>query len=145
MKAVIQRVKKGSVSVEGNCVGAIDKGIVALIALEPHDNESNMRKLVEKILKYRIFSDENDHMNLSLKDIQGSLLLISQFTLAANTNSGLRPSFDTAMKPSEAQELFSKLVSYTKQLWPQVQCGEFGADMQVELINDGPVTFILTA
>ncbi len=145
MKAVIQRVKKGSVSVEGNCVGAIDKGIVALIALEPHDNESNMRKLVEKILKYRIFSDENDHMNLSLKDIQGGLLLISQFTLAANTNSGLRPSFDTAMKPSEAQELFSKLVSYTKQLWPQVQCGEFGADMQVELINDGPVTFILTA
>lgn len=144
MKAVIQRVKKGSVSVEGNCVGAIDKGIVALIALEPHDNESNMRKLVEKILKYRIFSDENDHMNLSLKDIQGGLLLISQFTLAANTNSGLRPSFDTAMKPSEAQELFSKLVSYTKQLWPQVQCGEFGADMQVELINDGPVTFILT-
>ena len=145
MKAVIQRVKKGSVSVEGNCVGAIDKGIVALIALEPHDNESNMRKLVEKILKYRIFSDENDHMNLSLKDSQGGLLLISQFTLAANTNSGLRPSFDTAMKPSEAQELFSKLVSYTKQLWPQVQCGEFGADMQVELINDGPVTFILTA
>ncbi|MDO5352465.1 MAG: D-aminoacyl-tRNA deacylase [Succinatimonas sp.] len=145
MKAVIQRVKKGTVSVEGNCVGAIDKGIVALIALEPHDNESNMRKLVEKILKYRIFSDENDHMNLSLKDIQGGLLLISQFTLAANTNSGLRPSFDTAMKPSEAQELFSKLVSYTKQLWPQVQCGEFGADMQVELINDGPVTFILTA
>ena len=145
MKAVIQRVKKGSVSVEGNCVGAIDKGIVALIALEPHDNESNMRKLVEKILKYRIFSDENDHMNLSLKDIQGGLLLISQFTLAANTNSGLRPSFDTAMKPSEAQELFSKLVSYTKQLWPKVQCGEFGADMQVELINDGPVTFILTA
>ncbi len=144
MKAVIQRVKRGSVSVEGKCLGAIDKGIVALIALEPQDNESGMKKLVEKILKYRIFSDENDHMNLSLRDVQGGLLLISQFTLAANTNSGLRPSFDTAMKPSEAQELFAKLIAYAKQLWPYVECGEFGADMQVELINDGPVTFILT-
>ena len=145
MKAVIQRVKQGSVSVEGKCLGAIDRGIVALIGLEPQDTEANMHKLVEKMLKYRLFADANDHMNLSLKDIEGGLLLISQFTLAANTKSGLRPSFDSAMRPDEARVLFDKLVAYAQSLWPQVQCGEFGADMQVSLINDGPVTFILEA
>mgnify|MGYP000123926141 FL=1 len=145
MKAVIQRVKQGSVSVEGKCLGAIERGIVALIGLEPQDTEANMHKLVEKMLKYRLFADDNDHMNLSLRDIEGGLLLISQFTLAANTKSGLRPSFDSAMRPDEARVLFDKLVAYAQSLWPQVQCGEFGADMQVSLINDGPVTFILEA
>lgn len=145
MKAVIQRVKQGSVSVEGKCLGAIERGIVALIGLEPQDTEANMHKLVEKMLKYRLFADANDHMNLSLRDIEGGLLLISQFTLAANTKSGLRPSFDSAMRPDEARVLFDKLVAYAQSLWPQVQCGEFGADMQVSLINDGPVTFILEA
>lgn len=145
MKAVIQRVKQGSVSVEGKCLGAIERGIVALIGLEPQDTEANMHKLVEKMLKYRLFADDNDHMNLSLRDIEGGLLLISQFTLAANTKSGLRPSFDSAMRPDEARVLFDKLVAYAQSLWPQVQCGEFGADMQVSLINDGPVTFIFEA
>ncbi len=143
MITVIQRVTSANVSVNRCIIGEIDKGIMALVAIEKNDNEKAVQRLLERILNYRIFADENDRMNLSLLDIQGGLLLVPQFTLAANTDKGNRPSFASAAAPEKGLELFDYLKGLAKATYPQVELGQFAADMQVALINDGPVTFTL--
>ena len=143
MKALIQRVKKAHVEVQGKKVGEINRGILALIGVEKLDNQEKAEKLIKKIISYRIFPDDNDKMNLSLQETNGELLLVSQFTLVAETNKGLRPSFSSAASPQLSQQLFEYMVKYAKTLGTSVQTGVFAADMQVSLINDGPVTFNL--
>lgn len=143
MKALIQRVKRASVEVEGEIVGSIDHGLLALIGVEKHDDAAAVEKLLHKLLHYRVFSDAEGKMNRNLQQVNGGLLLVSQFTLAADTHKGLRPSFSSAAPPAKGEELFDLLVSQAKTAWPHVATGEFGADMQVALINDGPVTFLL--
>lgn len=143
MLALIQRVKFASVEVDGKIIGEIAEGILALIGIEKTDAESQANHLLEKILNYRIFDDANGKMNLSLKDIQGGLLLVPQFTLVADTQKGTRPGFSTAMPPLESKKLFSYLVTTASKTYPHVATGEFGASMQVSLCNDGPVTFQL--
>lgn len=143
MIALIQRVKRARVTVAGACVGEIEAGLLAFIAIERGDSDTLVSKLLHKLLRYRVFSDDAGKMNLSLKDIDGGLLLVSQFTLAADTNSGLRPSFTPAAAPEEGKRLFDALVSTARDAHARVATGVFGADMQVELVNDGPVTFSL--
>lgn len=143
MKALIQRVTEASVAVEGKVIGEIDIGVLALVGIEPIDTTEKADKLLHKLLNYRIFADENDKMNRSLADIKGGLLLVSQFTLAADTKSGLRPSFSTAASPALGEELFNYLLAQAKQKHTPVATGCFGANMQVHLINNGPVTFLL--
>ncbi|MGP9534648.1 D-aminoacyl-tRNA deacylase [Halomonas sp. AOP42-E1-30] len=143
MKALIQRVKRASVEVEGEIVGSIDHGLLALVGVEKHDNAEAVEKLLHKLLHYRVFSDAEGKMNQNLQQVNGGLLLVSQFTLAADTHKGLRPSFSSAAPPAQGEELFNLLVSQAQIAWPNVGTGEFGADMQVALINDGPVTFLL--
>ncbi|PCH83180.1 MAG: D-tyrosyl-tRNA(Tyr) deacylase [Piscirickettsiaceae bacterium] len=143
MLTVIQRVVHGSVVINGQLTGDIKQGIVALIAIEKADGEAQAKQLIDRILNYRIFADDNDKMNLSLRDINGGLLLIPQFTLAADTRKGNRPSFTPSASPTIAKPLFQFVTEYAKQQYTHVSCGEFGADMQVSLCNDGPVTFIL--
>lgn len=143
MIALIQRVREASVHVEGACVGKINVGILAFVAIEKGDTEREAEKLSERLLNYRIFPDETDRMNLSLKEVQGGLLLVSQFTLAADTRKGLRPSFAPAASPDEGYRLFNVLCDESRRKHPHVSTGQFGADMQVSLINDGPVTFQL--
>jgi D-tyrosyl-tRNA(Tyr) deacylase len=143
MIALIQRVTESKVIVDGDTVGAIEQGIMALIGVEKGDDEAKADKLLKKILGYRIFSDDDDKMNLSVESINGGLLLVPQFTLAANTKSGMRPSFSSAAPPAVGEELFSYLVTQAKANYSKVERGKFGADMKVHLINDGPVTFTL--
>lgn len=143
MKALIQRVTEASVVVEDKVIGEIDIGILALVGIEPNDTTERADKLLHKLLNYRIFADENDKMNRSLADINGGLLLVSQFTLAADTKSGLRPSFSTAAPPALGEELFNYLLAQAKHKYTPVATGCFGANMQIHLINDGPVTFLL--
>jgi D-aminoacyl-tRNA deacylase len=143
--ALIQRVTNAQVTVSGQVIGEIEHGICALIGIEKSDTEANAERLFQRILGYRIFSDENDKMNLGLSDIKGGLLLVPQFTLAADTKSGKRPSFSTAAPPAQGQTLFSYFIEQAKNSYPYVETGKFGADMQVSLCNDGPVTFWLTA
>ena len=143
MKALIQRVRSARVEVAGAVVGAIDQGLLALVGVEPHDTPASVEKTLHKLLNYRVFSDAAGKMNLSLSDISGGLLLVSQFTLAADTKSGLRPSFSSAAPPILGAEMFDLLVMQARSKHPQVATGQFGADMQVHLINDGPVTFLL--
>ena len=143
MIALIQRVKSARVIVDNACVGEIGVGLLAFVAIERGDSDSLVAKLLHKLLNYRVFADDADKMNLSLKDVAGGLLLVSQFTLAADTNSGLRPSFTPAAAPEEGKRLFDALVSAARQAHARVATGIFGADMQVELVNDGPVTFSL--
>ncbi len=143
MITIIQRVTKAHVEVNQTIIGRIDQGIMALVAVEKTDQEKEADKLLEKILNYRIFADEHDKMNLSLRTIQGGLLLIPQFTLAADTQSGNRPSFSRGAPPKQGQELFNYLSERARTLYPNSQFGQFGADMKVSLINDGPVTFTL--
>ena len=143
MRIVIQRVKRASVSVEEKVVGSIQKGFLVLIGVGQGDDEATADKYMKKLLGLRIFEDENGKMNLSLKDVQGSLLLISQFTLYADCTSGNRPSFTNAAKPEFANELYEYIIEECKKQIPNVQTGIFGADMQVSLVNDGPVTIIL--
>jgi D-aminoacyl-tRNA deacylase len=143
MLTIIQRVTTAKVIVNHHIIGEIDAGIMALVAIEKDDNEKTAQRLLERILNYRIFSDENDRMNLSLLDIQGGLLLVPQFTLAANTDKGNRPSFASAAAPEKGLELFSYLQAIAKATYAHVEFGEFGANMQVSLVNDGPVTFTL--
>lgn len=129
--------------VGGEIVGAIDQGLLALVAVEPEDSPEHADKLLHKLLNYRVFSDEQGKMNRSLKDVGGGLLLVSQFTLAADTRSGMRPSFSTAAPPALGAELFDYLLGQARAQYPVVASGRFGADMQVHLVNDGPVTFML--
>jgi len=141
VKALIQRVKSASVTVEGNSVGAIDHGLLALVGVEKGDSEVDADKLLHKLLHYRVFSDEAGKMNHNLQQAQGGLLLVSQFTLVADTRKGLRPSFSSAAPPDEGERLF-KFVESLRQLGiSRVDTGRFGADMKVHLVNDGPVTF----
>lgn len=143
MKGLLQRVSRARVEVAGEIVGSIGQGLMVLVAVEPGDTEASAAKLLHKLLNYRVFSDPEGKMNLSLADIDGGLLLVSQFTLAADTKSGLRPSFSTAAPPEVAHALFEHLLKEANRLHPQVASGRFGADMQVHLVNDGPVTFLL--
>ena len=144
MRLVIQRVKNASVTTDGNVCGKINGGILALVGFCESDTESLLLPMAEKMINLRIFTDEDDKMNLSLKDTDGELLVISQFTLYADCRKGRRPSFTGAKSPSEANELYEKFVEICKGLTGKdVQTGEFGADMKVELLNDGPVTIIL--
>lgn len=143
MLTIIQRVTTAKVTVNNEIIGQIDKGIMALVAVEREDSEKDAQRLLERILNYRIFADDNDRMNLSLRDINGGLLLVPQFTLAADTNSGNRPSFTPAASPEKGQQLFGHLQRLAKAAYPHVEFGQFGADMQVALVNDGPVTFTL--
>jgi D-aminoacyl-tRNA deacylase len=146
MLAVIQRVTEARVTVEGHTVGAIGPGLLALIGVEPGDDATQVAKLGDRLLRYRVFSDEAGKMNLSLTDTGGGLLLVSQFTLAADTASGLRPSFSTAAPPAEAEGIFGDLVVYCRQRHDKaVETGSFGQHMTVHLVNDGPVTFLLRA
>lgn len=143
MITIIQRVSQAQVNIAGKNVGHIDRGIMALVAIEKLDTEKSAQRLFERILNYRIFPDVENRMNLSLNNIQGELLLVPQFTLAADTNSGNRPSFTPAATPEKGADLFNYFVSHAKDSYPYIETGKFGADMQVSLINDGPVTFTL--
>ena len=143
MKAVIQRVTSASVSVEGSIVGQIGAGLMVLLGVEKGDSEAGADWLAEKIVGLRIFGDADDKMNISVVDIAGALLVVSQFTLAGNCNKGRRPSFDTAAPPEEGQRLYEYFVEALRRSGRPVQTGVFQADMQVSLVNDGPVTFIL--
>jgi D-tyrosyl-tRNA(Tyr) deacylase len=143
MKAVIQRVTSASVAVEGETVGRIDKGIMILLGVEKGDAGAQADWLVEKICGLRMFSDEAGKMNLSVQDIGGSLLVVSQFTLAGNCAKGKRPSFDTAAPADEGKRLYEYFVAAARRTGIPVETGIFQADMQVALVNDGPVTFIL--
>lgn len=144
MQGLIQRVSYAKVEVEGECVGSINKGILLLLGVEKHDDESTAEKLLHKVSNYRIFTDDAGKMNLSLKDIEGELLVVSQFTLAADTKKGMRPSFSSAGTPAQAEALYEYFVAQAKAAGIQVQTGRFAADMQVSLCNDGPVTFNLS-
>lgn len=143
MIALLQRVTEASVTVDGQQIASISNGLMVLFGIEQGDDEDVAQRLVDKLLKYRVFSDDEDKMNLSLKDTKGQLLLVPQFTLAANTQKGLRPSFSSAAHPTEGERLFKYAVNWAKNAHSDVQTGKFGADMKVMLVNDGPVTFWL--
>jgi D-tyrosyl-tRNA(Tyr) deacylase len=143
MKGLIQRVRQARVEVAGEVVVSIDQGLLVLVGVEREDDHARADKLLHKLLNYRVFSDEQGKMNRSLKDIDGGLLLVSQFTLAADTRSGLRPSFSSAAPPALGEALYDYLLKQASEQHRQVACGRFGADMQVHLVNDGPVTFLL--
>ena len=143
MIALIQRVSRASVAVDGQIVGQIDRGIMALIGVHRDDTPADIDRLAERILGYRVFPDAEGRMNRSLRDIEGGLLLVPQFTLAADTKKGTRASFTRAAAPETAANYFDKLVETTQKALKTVETGRFGADMQVELVNDGPVTFWL--
>lgn len=146
MIALIQRVLSARVDVENSTVGAIGPGLLALVAVQPGDDEPRTRRMLERLLGYRVFADEQGRMNRSLADTGGQLLLVSQFTLAADTSSGMRPGFSTAAAPAEAERIFDQLVAACRlQLPTGLETGRFGAHMQVSLVNDGPVTFLLQA
>ena len=144
MLALIQRVTSASVSVDDAVVGAIGPGLLALVAVEPGDTDAMIRRMAERLLGYRVFEDAGGRMNRSLADTGGGLLLVSQFTLAADTRSGMRASFTTAAPPDEARRGFDRLVEVCRERHlPGVETGQFGAHMVVSLVNDGPVTFLL--
>jgi D-tyrosyl-tRNA(Tyr) deacylase len=143
MISIIQRVSTAKVTVNHQDIGHINTGIVALVAVEKEDTEKEAERLLERILNYRIFADKDDRMNLSLRDIEGDLLIIPQFTLAADTQKGNRPSFISAASPEKGRQLFCYLQNLAVTIYDRVQFGQFGADMQVSLINNGPVTFTL--
>jgi D-tyrosyl-tRNA(Tyr) deacylase len=143
MIALIQRVSQAEVRVRTQLTGAIDRGVLAFIGVQREDTESDADRLLERLLTYRIFADDQGRMNLDVRAVGGGVLLVSQFTLAADTRSGTRPGFSTAAAPERARQLFEYLVAQARAAHPQIATGEFGADMQVSLVNDGPVTFWL--
>lgn len=145
MLALIQRVSHARVSVDGEVVGAIGAGLLALVAVEPGDGAAQVERTCERLLGYRIFDDDQGRMNRSLADTGGGLLLVSQFTLAADTRKGMRPGFSTAADPAEGLRWFQRLVESARARHPIVATGRYGAHMRVELVNDGPATFLLTA
>ncbi len=143
MRAVLQRVLEAKVVVEGEITGEINTGMLVFLGIGQHDNFEKGKKLIDKILKYRFFDDEQGKMGWNVSQAQGGVLLVSQFTLMAQTQKGLRPDFGPAMPPDQAKALYEQLVSYMQSLFPTLQTGIFAADMKVHLINDGPVTFQL--
>lgn len=143
MKALIQRVQSAHVAVDGQIIGQIQSGVLAYIGIGKDDDFDKACKLVDKIIAYRIFEDDNGKMGKSVSDVGDGLLLVSQFTLMAKTDKGRRPDFAPAMPPDDARELFDKLVNYAKQVYPNVATGEFGANMTVMAVNDGPINFLL--
>ncbi len=145
MIGLLQRVLEARVVVAGETVGAIGPGLLVLVGVERGDSEDQARRLLERLLGYRVFGDAEGRMNLSVQDIGGGLLLVPQFTLAADTRKGSRPSFTPAADPGEGERLFNYLVAEARVVYPQVASGRFGAHMQVSLVNDGPVTFWLQA
>ena len=145
MLALIQRVTAAQVEIEGRIAGAIGQGLLVFLGVEKKDSREDADKLLKKVLAYRVFSDADEKMNLSLSDIAGGLLVVSQFTLAADTGKGLRPSFSSAKPPQEAQALYNYFVEQAQSNHSDVATGEFAADMKVSLTNDGPVTFLLNS
>ena len=146
MLALIQRVASASVTVDGQPVGAIGPGLLALVGIEPGDGAVQVERMTGRLLGYRVFADDQGRMNRSLADTGGGLLLVSQFTLAADTTSGMRPGFSSAAMPAEAERIFGELVAACREILPAgVETGRFGAHMVVNLTNDGPVTFLLQA
>ena len=145
MLIVLQRVLNASVNIDGSIYSSIENGFVALVGFQPDDNENDLSFMVRKILRIRIFDDENGALNQSISDIDGDILLVPNFTLAADTSRGNRPGFSTAMPPTDAKEMFEKFVDDVSSLHTKVSSGLFGADMQVSLINDGPITISLAS
>jgi D-tyrosyl-tRNA(Tyr) deacylase len=143
MIALIQRVLSARVDVDNETTGAIGPGLLALVAVQPEDGEAQAKRMLERLLGYRVFADDAGKMNRSLTDTAGGLLLVSQFTLAADTRSGMRPSFTSAASPEHGRIWFERLVELARAAHPGVEIGRFGAHMQVHLVNDGPVTFWL--
>ena len=143
MIALLQRVTQASVTVDNEVVGQIGAGLLVLVGVQKHDTDQSAARLIERLLGYRVFPDGEDKMNLGLQDINGGLLLVPQFTLAADTKKGMRPSFSSAAPPQMGEQMFTKLVELARQQYRDVATGVFGADMQVALVNDGPVTFII--
>ena len=143
MKCLLQRVTQASVTVAGELVGKIDRGLLVLVGVEPEDAEQTVTRMAERLLRYRVFSDAEGKMNLNVAQVQGSILLVSQFTLAADTTSGNRPGFSTAAPPEQASNLCDQLADALRKGDVRVETGRFGADMQVALVNDGPVTFLI--
>jgi D-aminoacyl-tRNA deacylase len=143
MIALLQRVLEARVEVEGTVIASINQGLLVFVGVRPDDDVATAQKLLDRVLKYRVFADEQSKMNLNLCQIDGDLLLVPQFTLAADTRHGLRPGFSTAAPPDLGRRLFEGLVAAAHIQHPRVECGVFGADMQVALVNDGPVTFWL--
>ena len=143
MKALLQRVVRAQVDVDGECVGRIEQGLLVFLGLDLNDEPAVADRMLDKLLAYRMFCDESDRMNKSVADVDGGVLLISQFTLSADTRKGLRPGFSTAMPPALARPLYDYALQRLQALHPEVAAGVFGADMQVSLTNDGPVTFLL--
>lgn len=144
MIALIQRVTRASVTVDKKVIGSIDNGLLVLLAIEPQDTEAKAKRLAERVAGYRVFNDENGKMNLNVKQAGGDILVVSQFTLAADTNSGMRPSFTSAAKPEFSNHLYQFFTAQLREMGFAAPTGEFAADMKVELLNDGPVTFQLT-
>ena len=143
MIGFLQRVKRAEVEVNGQSIAAIDQGLLVLVGVEKTDTEADAQRLLDRLLNYRVFADARDRMNLSLRDIDGGLLLVPQFTLVADTKKGNRPGFSKAATPEQGKQLFEYLLSRALEVFPNVEAGEFAADMQVSLINDGPVSFWL--
>lgn len=143
MKALLQRVSSARVEVSGELVGEIDRGLLVLLGLDKGDDLESGCRLLDKLLAYRVFADEAGRMNRSVADVNGGVLLVSQFTLSADTSKGLRPSFSSALPPLEAETLYEAVLRELRTRHPRVAAGRFGADMQVSLTNDGPVTFLL--
>ena len=144
MIALIQRVSQASVTVDGQMIGNISSGLLVFLAIEPSDTEAKAKRLAERVAGYRVFNDENDKMNLNVKQAGGDILVISQFTLAADTTSGMRPSFTSAAKPDFSDNLYQFFTHQLRDKGFKAPTGQFGADMKVALLNDGPVTFTLT-
>lgn len=143
MIALIQRVTRAQVDVAGETVGRIGSGLLALVAVQPNDGEPQAQRMVERLLGFRVFSDDAGKMNRSLIDVNGGLLLVSQFTLAADTAKGMRPSFTSAASPEQGRKWFDRVVELAKNSHTTVEIGRFGAHMEISLVNDGPVTFWL--
>jgi len=143
MIVLLQRVNKASVMVESEIIGQIGQGLLVFVGVEKADTDTDVKRLANKVLSYRVFSDQKQKMNLNIQDIQGEMLIVSQFTLAANTQKGARPSFSSAAEPEKGLALFNHFVELVKSAELRVQTGQFGADMQVSLVNDGPATFVL--
>lgn len=141
MIGLLQRVSNARIEVEEQIIGEIEQGLLVLVGVEKHDEQAQAERLLERLLNYRVFADAANKMNLSLQDINGGLLLVPQFTLPADTRKGSRPSFTPAASPEQGRALFDYLLQQAKNQHPQVASGQFGANMQVHLVNDGPVTF----